>query len=236
VIVPVIFEPVPFAGAVHELILPVPDAPSPIAVLLFVHAYVVPVKLLVNAGTFMVVAGHTAILLNCVTVGVGYIVTVKLIVLPTHPFVDVGVTTIVPVIFEVVPFAGAVHEFISPVPEAPKPIDVLLFVHVYVVPERFPPKAGIAMVAAGHTAMLLKCVTVGVGYMVTVKLITVPEHPFKVGVTFIVPVIFAPVPFAGAFHPEIFPVPLAPNPIAVLEFVHEYVAPAGLLEKFMLPI
>jgi len=62
----------------------------------------------------------------------------------------------------------------------------------------------------------------------------VPGHPLSDGVTVIIPVIFTPVLFAGAFQLGIFPVPLEANPIAALEFVHEYVAPDGVLAK--LPI
>jgi hypothetical protein len=230
--VPVIFDPVMFAGAVHGLISPVPDAPSPIAILLFDHEYVVPVRLLVKTGTFMVAAGHTAILLNCVTVGVGYIVTVKLIVLPIQPLAEVGVTVIVPVMFDNVPLAGAIHEFILPVPDAPKPIDVLLFVHVYAVPVRLLEKAGIVIVTAEHTAMSLNCVAVGVGYMATVKFIGVPIQPLvDIGVTVIIPVIFDDVALVGAVHELISPDPETPKPIDVLLFVHVYVVPVRLLEK-----
>jgi hypothetical protein len=90
-------------------------------------------------------------------------VTVKLITVPGHPSVDVGVTVIVPVIFDVVPLAGAVHKAISPEPEAPKPIDVLLLVQENVVPVRLLEKTGIVIVETGHTAKLLICVTVGIG-------------------------------------------------------------------------
>jgi hypothetical protein len=159
-------------------------------------------------------------LLTCVTDGVGYIVTVKLIGFPVHPSSDRGVTIIVPVIFEVVPLAGAAHEGILPVPDAPKPMDVLLFVHENIVPVRLLTKTGTAMVKVGHTAILLIGVTVGVGYIVTAKFIGVPIHPFFEGVTVIVPVIFEPVAFEGAIHELILPVPDAPKPICVLLFVH----------------
>jgi len=61
-----------------------------------------------------------------------------------------------------------------------------------------------------------------------------PGQPLSEGVTVIVPVIFAPVLLAGAFQLGIFPLPVAVKPIAVLEFVHENVAPDGVLAK--LPI
>ena len=61
-------------------------------------------------------------------------------------------------------------------------------------------------------------VTVGVGFAVMVKVAGVPEQPLAVGVTMIVPVIVA-VPVLVIGNEAIVPVPLAGNPIAVLEFV-----------------
>ena len=61
-----------------------------------------------------------------------------------------------------------------------------------------------------------------------------PGHPLEDGVTVIVPVIFDPVLFVGAFQLGILPLPVAAKPIAILEFVHENVAPDGILTK--LPI
>ena len=72
-------------------------------------------------------------------------------------------------------------------------------------------------------------VTLGVGKMVTVKLDGEPTHPSYVGVTLIVPVIVVPVPFAGAFHDGIFPLPLDSIPIVAFVFVQLYVAFGGLL-------
>lgn len=60
----------------------------------------------------------------------------------------------------------------------------------------------------------------------------VPVHPFKVGVTVIVPVIFAAVPLAGAIQGLIFPIPLAGSPMAVFEFIHVKLEPEGALPKF----
>ena len=68
--------------------------------------------------------------------------------------------------------------------------------------------------------------------MVTVKIIGVPGQPLRVGVTVIVPVMLAPVLFAGAVHDVIFPLPLAPSPIAVFVLTQANVAPDGILAKF----
>ena len=59
----------------------------------------------------------------------------------------------------------------------------------------------------------------------------VPAQPLRVGVTVIVPTMFTPVLFKGAFHVVIFPVPPATRPILILEFAHAKVAPVGLLPK-----
>jgi hypothetical protein len=56
-----------------------------------------------------------------------------------------------------------------------------------------------------------------------------------VGVTVIVPVIAAE-PLLTETNDGVFPEPDAPRPIAVFEFVHANVAPAGLLEKVEAPI
>lgn len=63
------------------------------------------------------------------------------------------------------------------------------------------------------------------------KFIAGPAHPFSDGVTLIVPLIFKPVLFAGAFQPVIFPEPEAERPIAVFEFVQVKLPPAGVLPK-----
>lgn len=55
-----------------------------------------------------------------------------------------------------------------------------------------------------------------------------PVHPFTVGVTVMVPEMGDPVPLV-AVNAGWLPVPLAPNPMAVLLFVHVKVPPAGVL-------
>ena len=59
-----------------------------------------------------------------------------------------------------------------------------------------------------------------------------PRHPLTVGVTVMVAVIGEDVRLV-AVNPGIFPVPLAPNPIEVLEFVQEKLPPVGTLTKFV---
>jgi hypothetical protein len=72
------------------------------------------------------------------TLGVGLTVTVYVLVVPLHPFA-VGVTVIVAVIGDDVALV-AVNVGMSPEPLAARPIAVLLFVHVNVVPLTGPDK------------------------------------------------------------------------------------------------
>ena len=104
-------------------------------------------------------------------------VTVKVIGLPRHKFVDDGVTVIVPVIFMPVEFAGAFHELMFPEPDPTSPINVLLLVHVYVVPIILLANTGIFMVAPGQTEIELTLLIVGVEGTETVKVIADPTHP-----------------------------------------------------------
>jgi len=108
-------------------------------------------------------------------------------------------------------------------------MDVLEFVHVNNEPEGVLAKFGIVIVSPGQTAIFEIEFTDGVGYMVTVKLVDVPLHPFNVGVTVIVLVMSRLVVLGGAVHDVILPVPFATRPIAVFEFVHVKELPVGVL-------
>ena len=81
-----------------------------------------------------------------------------------------------------------------------------------------PVKFTTSVVALLHLTWSSGLVTVGVGLTVMVKETGVPGQSLIVGVTCIVPVIVA-VPVFVAVNEDIFPVPLAGNPIAVLVFV-----------------
>ena len=86
--------------------------------------------------------------------------------MPTQPFA-VGVTVIVAVIGFVVVLV-AVNAAIFPVPFAPNPMAVLLFVHVKVAPAVGLVKFVTGTVAAAHKVMLAGTTTVGVGFTVIV--------------------------------------------------------------------
>ena len=82
------------------------------------------------------------------TVAVGLTITVNVEGVPVHPFA-VGVTVIVAVIGEVVAFV-AVNEGTLPEPLAARPIAVLLFVQMNVVPLTVPDKVVIGASTPGQ--------------------------------------------------------------------------------------
>lgn len=81
-----------------------------------------------------------------------------------------------------------------------------------------------------HIAKSAGNITAGLGFTVIVKVAGGPVQLFRVGITVIVAVIGALV-LLTAKNGVILPFPLAANPIAGLEFVQLYVAPAGVLIK-----
>lgn len=235
VMVPTILFRVPFAGAVHDGILPVPVAPKPMAVLLFVQAKVDPGRLLVNAGTVMLVAGQTLIgaiadipMVGCTAtfaiIGTLLqpprdVVTVYLTVSVTRPeFASVWLITapVPPDAPVILPGAAAVHEYDTPV------LDELRLMIA---------AALLQMVCTIGVAMASGC-----GLIFTVKVIALPEHPFKVGTTLIVPLMAESVLLGGAVHGRIFPLPEAARPIAVLVLLQLNVEPAGALTKLLILI
>ena len=134
--------------------------------------------------------------------------------------------------FETVLFRGAVHEGILPLPAAANPMSVFEFIHVNVEPAGVLTKLPILTSAPEHTPIFVIGLTIGEGKMVTVKLIGVPGHPLRVGVTVIIPVISVPEVLEGATHEAIFPEPLKAIPIAVFELDQVNEPPTGLLPKF----
>lgn len=158
---------------------------------------------------------------------VGFTVIVKVSGIPVHPLA-VGVTVIV-AITGVVPVFVAGKEGIFPVPLAARPIDGVSLVHAKVEPA-----TGLTMVIAGVVAPL-QCVllligfTVDVGYTENIKALSVPVHPFAVGVIAITALTVA-VPVLVAMNEGMDPVPLAARPIDGMLFVHAKLVPAtGLL-------
>ena len=120
--------PVAFT-AVNEGILPIPDAPRPIVVLLFVHVYTAPATGPLMVTGAVLAPAHTTWLAIAFTDAVGFTVIVKLRGVPAQPKADEGVTVMVAVTGAAVVLV-AVKDGIFPVPLAARPIDVLLFVQL----------------------------------------------------------------------------------------------------------
>jgi len=108
-------------------------------------------------------------------------------------------------------------------------------IHTYVVPatelitdnEEEAPRH----IAAGIADGVIK----GVGFTIILYVKGFPVQPLTVGVTEIIAVI-GTVPVFVAVNPGIFPIPLAPNPMAVFELDQANVPPAGILPKVVAAI
>ena len=110
-------------------ILPMPDAPNPILVLLLVQVYTVVGIDPVNTTAAVLVPAHTVWFATAFTVGVGFTVMVKLTgKLPPQPFAD-GVTVMVAVMGALVALV-ATKLAMLPVPDAARPMAVLLLVQL----------------------------------------------------------------------------------------------------------
>ena len=131
--------------AVKEGIFPAPEPARPIEGWLLLQVTVVPLTALVKFIALVAAPLHTAWLAGTAIFGVGLTVIVKLRALPGQPFAK-GVTIIVAVMGALVVLI-AVNEGMSLVPLAPKPIEVLLFVQLKIVPLTAPVKF-MALVAA----------------------------------------------------------------------------------------
>lgn len=140
----------PVFTAVNELIFPVPLPASPIVVLLLVHVYTVlltvPLKLTASVAEPL----HFAWSLIVATVGVGFTVIVNISAGPVQPLADA--VTLIVAIRGVVPLFTAAKDCMSPVPLAERPIDVLLFVQLKVLPATGPLRLSNVVAAPLQTA------------------------------------------------------------------------------------
>lgn len=149
---------------------------------------------------------------------------VKLVAVPvqlTPPLVNVGVIVIVAV-------TGAPELLIAVkagtvlVPDAAKPMEVLLLVQLYTVPVTGPLIATAVVVTPLHTTWLATAFTDGTGLTVIVNVRGVPEQVtpplVKVGVTVIVAVATALVVLV-VVKLAILPVPAAARPMLLLLLV-----------------
>ena len=134
---------------------------------------------------------------------------------PTQPAGDVGVTVMVAVVGFTKSFA-VVNDGIFPSPLAARPIAVLLFVQLKVVPATAPLNGIAADAVLPQNTWLVTAFTVAVGFTVMVNDNGVPTQLtpalVKVGVTVIVAVT-AVVPILTAVNENMFPLPLAARPM-----------------------
>jgi hypothetical protein len=119
-----------------------------------------------------------------------------------------------------------VNDAIFPEPLAARPIDVVLFVQLNVVPATEPVKFTGAVGAPLHTVWLAGWVTSGVGLTITVAVVVAPVQLPDTGVIVKVTVTGEVVLFVK--DPLILPVPLAAMPVAAakLSLVQLYTVPA----------
>ena len=232
----------PLFMAVKEVISPLPDAGRPIEVLLFVQVYVVvPPELVVEKLTAAVLLPlQTTWLAGMLTCAVGLTVMVNTWDDPlqfTLALLKRGVTVMVAVTGDE-PLFIAVKEVILPLPDAGRPIEVLLFVQVYVVvpPELVVEKLTAAVLLPLQTTWLAGMFTCAVGLTVMVNTWDDPLQftlaLLKRGVTVMVAVTGAE-PLFMAVKEVISPLPDAGRPIEVLSFVQVYVVvpPELMVEK-----
>ena len=118
--------------AVKLGIFPWPLAASPILVLLLVQLNIVPATVPVKFTAAVAAPLQSVWLTTAATLALGLTVIVNVIGAPVQPLAD-GVTVIVPLI-AVVPALVATKLGMFPVPDAARPIAVLEFVQLYVVP------------------------------------------------------------------------------------------------------
>jgi hypothetical protein len=114
--------------AVKEGVFPVPEAAKPMAAFELVQVNVPPAGVLTKADVGTLPPLQTVMFAGTVTVGVGLTVMLYELGVPTQP-AKVGVTVIVPEIAAALVFV-AVNDGTFPIPDAPIPIAVLVFVHV----------------------------------------------------------------------------------------------------------
>jgi hypothetical protein len=162
--------------AVKLGILPVPEAASPIAVLLLVQLYTVPATVPVKFTGAVPDPLQSNWSAGWLTLAVGFTVMVNVLDAPLQlipPLVNVGVIVIVAVT-GVLPALMAVNDGIVLAPLAPSPMLVLLLVQLYTVPATGPAMVTAVVAAPAHTVWLAIVFTAGVGFTVIVNVIGVP--------------------------------------------------------------
>ena len=139
---------------------------------------------------------------------------------PAVPVTVIVATCVTPVLLV------TTNGLILPVPDAARPIDVLLLVQVNTVPAVAPENTIACVVPPSQSTWLAIALTVGVGLTVIVNVMLEPVQPLAVvGVTVIVAVTGAAV-LLVAMKLGILPCPVAARPILVLLLVQLNIVPA----------
>ena len=162
--------------AVNDGIVLVPLAPRPMLVLLLVQLYTVPATGPAIVTAVVAAPEHTVWLAIVFTAGVGFTVIVNVIAVPVQvvaPLVYVGVTVIVATCGVAVALV-AVKLAMLPVPDAARPIVVLVLVQLYTVPGTAPVKLTAAVAEPLHSTCGPTAFTVGIGFTVILNVCEVP--------------------------------------------------------------
>ena len=168
--------------------------------------------------------------------GVGFTSTVAVTGAPGQPLA-VGVMVNVTVIGALVVLVNVPLMFPLPLAAMPVTVTVLSLVQLNVVPATLPLSTIVVIGIAEHTVCDAGVATAfGIGFTVIINVCGAPGQLLAVGVTVIVPAIGAVPALVAVKVGNELPEPLAPNPMAVLLFVHVNVVPAKLLVKFKVPV
>lgn len=135
---------------------------------------------------------------------------VKVCAVPLQPFAF-GVTVMVATA-AVAPVLTAANDAMLPLPDPARPMLVLLFVQLNVVPLVLPVNVTAVVFAPLQSVWLPGATTLGDGLTVIVNVWAVPPHPFAEGVTVMVAVT-GPEPLLEALNAAILPVPEAARPM-----------------------
>lgn len=209
--------------------LPLPLAASPIDVVLFAQLYVVPDTSPVKFRAVVVSPLQYVLFDTAATFGIGLTVIKNVSGIPTQLLAD-GVT-ITLAILPALPELTVANTGRLPIPLAASPIDVVLFVQLYVVPVTLPVKLTGEMKAPLHNVWSLVGITFGVGLTVMVNVSFCPLQLFAFGVTITVAVTGTLVVFI-ALKDAILPAPLAARPVDTVLFVQLYEVPLTFPLKF----
>jgi hypothetical protein len=151
----------PALVATKLAMLPAPLAAKPIEGVSLTQLNVVPATAPVNVMSAVLAPLHNTWSVGSTTVGVGFTVIVKFVVLPAHPL-NTGVTVMVDTT-GVLPVFTPANAAMLPLPLAASPIEVFVLVQLNVVPPTAPLNVMAVVLAPLQTTWLPTTATVGVG-------------------------------------------------------------------------